>query len=317
MLEVDPIYVASSISFLDSVTGEPLPEVQRQLESAPVPVRVRELPAENRPAGFSGATGKFTVSARLLHDNLRQQEAGRLLVTVGGAGNFLQLQPPEVPWPAGVEAFPPAITDRLKRNTVPVTGQRTFTFSFVADRPGAYAIPPVRLSFFDPETAAYQTLQTDTLRFQVRAGGVPAPASGKGRTGGSGPAGWLIALGLLVLLGVVVWLLRSRKKRPAPAPVVNTEPQTDYPAAIRALSAAGGAQTAAALEALLHRYARARWRLQGNGPLAAQLAQAGVPEGEVQEWKAVLEGCQRMAYGDGGVDLEALKERAVRLVSGA
>lgn len=137
------------------------------IRTEPVMIKVNPLPEKNRPAGFDGATGRFSISASLAKQELARNEEGFLEITVSGSGNFIQLSAPAVNWPDGMEAFEPTVKDNLDKSTVPLRGNRTFRYPFVCAGPGNYALPALSFSFFDTDSNRFRTLQTEPLTLRV------------------------------------------------------------------------------------------------------------------------------------------------------
>ncbi|HRE39655.1 MAG TPA: BatD family protein, partial [Chitinophagaceae bacterium] len=140
---------------------------ESSMSSEAVTITVRPSPEKNKPALFTGATGNFSISAALVRTELRKNEEAWLEVTVSGKGNFLQLIPPAVQWPAAVETFDAANTDKLDKTKVPLAGSRTFRFPFVAAEEGDFEIPAISYAFFDPDSNRYKTMTTKPVRFRV------------------------------------------------------------------------------------------------------------------------------------------------------
>lgn len=140
---------------------------ESSMSSEAVTITVRPSPEKNKPALFTGATGNFSINAALVKTELRKNEEAWLEVTVSGKGNFLQLIPPTVQWPAAVETFDAANTDKLDKTKVPLAGSRTFRFPFVAAVEGDFEIPAISYAFFDPDSNRYKTMTTKPVRFRV------------------------------------------------------------------------------------------------------------------------------------------------------
>lgn len=152
------------------IPPEGLSDQKVNLRNNPVVVNVKPLPDANKPVGFKGAVGRFTIEAKLERDHFSTDDGGRLAVTIGGEGNLQLVNAPEVTWPEGVEAFDPKTTDDLLKGTVPVGGRKVFDFPFVVSRPGTYIIPALLFSFFDPRQNEYKTIQTASLQVIVSKG---------------------------------------------------------------------------------------------------------------------------------------------------
>ncbi len=203
------------------------------LKSKPVNITVKPLPEEGKPSSFNGAVGNFTLDVSLEKNKFSTDEAGMLSVTINGSGNMQLLTAPEIEWPTGIEAFDPKISDQLNNNSIPISGTKTFSFPFAANTAGEYIIPPVRFSYFDPKEGKYKMVDSKPIPFSVSKG----PGNNIAFTGHvvhKSPAGfvnnifnhrwWIVVfIGIMIITGLIIWLLRERKSTPVPEPVVKHE----------------------------------------------------------------------------------------------
>jgi len=132
-----------------------------------ITIHVKPYPVAKKPASFNGATGRFSIHAWLDKNELAKNEQGTLIVIIEGRGNFTQLSPPEVQWPRGMDSFEVATKDSLDKMQSPLTGSKSFRFPFIASKPGSYQIPPVSLTFFDPDSNNYQTVSASVPEITV------------------------------------------------------------------------------------------------------------------------------------------------------
>jgi hypothetical protein len=56
----------------------------------------------------------------------------------------------------------------LEKNIGGLEGTKTFNFALVAERPGTVSLPPLQLSFFNPETGQYDRLAAPPLTIAVK-----------------------------------------------------------------------------------------------------------------------------------------------------
>lgn len=140
------------------------------LSSKPVAITVKPLPEAGRPASFKGAVGTFRMEAALEKNSFATDETGKLIITIGGAGNMQLMTAPDVQWPKDIEAFDAKTTDNIDKTIVPLAGTKTFEIPFAVQNPGTYKIPAVQYSYFDPAAGAYKTLNTPELSFTVTKG---------------------------------------------------------------------------------------------------------------------------------------------------
>ncbi|MEP7236699.1 MAG: BatD family protein [Ferruginibacter sp.] len=198
-------------------------EIQKvTLQSKPLSVLVKPLPEVDKPAGFKGATGNFTIDARIENKNFTTDDAGRMAIVISGEGNLQMINAPEIAWPQGIEGFEPKATDDLFKGTVPVSGRKIFEFPFTVSKPGNYVLPSVPFSFFDTRDAKYKTVITNPITFTVTKG------TGKSKntlvkTGTNSNDNFIAQFfsnrlrvvslfAVLIIIGLVTWLKRDKKR---------------------------------------------------------------------------------------------------------
>ena len=62
-----------------------------------------------------------------------------------------------------MESYDVNSKENIDKTIAPLSGIKTYTYSFVAAKADKYIIPPVRLSYFDPATRTYKTVETEPL----------------------------------------------------------------------------------------------------------------------------------------------------------
>ncbi|MEI9944039.1 MAG: BatD family protein [Chitinophagaceae bacterium] len=140
---------------------------ESSMHSEPISIVVKPSPEKNKPADFSGATGKFSIDASVRKNKITKNEEGELIVTISGNGNFTQLTAPTIQWPQGIETFDPQVKDALDNRFSPLKGSRTFHFPFVPAKAGDLILPAVSFSFFDPGSDSYKTVTTNAIKVDV------------------------------------------------------------------------------------------------------------------------------------------------------
>ena len=147
------------------------------LESLPVAVEVRSLPAGS-PAGFTGAVGRFEISAEADAAEGQVNEPVQITVTVSGEGNIGALPDPSWPEFAGwrVIASPADASTQVVAGQV--TGNRTFRLILVPERAGELTIPEIGFAHFDPYSERFVQTATAPIVISVASpdGQAPAPA---------------------------------------------------------------------------------------------------------------------------------------------
>jgi len=159
-----------SRSFFDLGAGK-----QYQHPSDAVDVTVRPLPQEGRPAGFSGAVGRFSLTASIDRNRLAAGETVTLVVRLAGSGGLrgaeIDLQLPNT-----VRRYseqPEQISKLIGRG---LRTELTLREALVPLEPGTITIPPVSFSFFDPHDEQYRTVHTQPIELHVGGEAVIDPA---------------------------------------------------------------------------------------------------------------------------------------------
>ncbi len=137
-----------------------VPELQLDVEALPTP----------KPAGFTGAVGRFQVSGALQGGMPRTGDVATYRITVTGEGNLALITPPVVAFPADFETYEPKTTDETQTTTEGLKGKLQFDYTFVPRNVGDYEIPAIDFVFFNPETNAYETLHTAPVKLHVEKG---------------------------------------------------------------------------------------------------------------------------------------------------
>ncbi|MCO5192116.1 MAG: BatD family protein [Anaerolineae bacterium] len=138
----------------------------QRLETLPVTVTVQPLP-DGAPASFNGAVGRFEMLGNVDLTETRVDEPVTMQVAIRGTGNVGLMGDPTWEPGDGWRAFEPQSTTNSALTNGVVGGQRTVEQTLIPTQPGELMLPPVEFSYFDPESAEYQTLTTDSVTILV------------------------------------------------------------------------------------------------------------------------------------------------------
>ena len=276
------------------------------IESVPVAVDVRPLPP-GAPARFTGAVGRFDISAEVDAATGRVNEPVQLTVRVSGEGNIEALPDPAWPEFAGwrviespADAASQVVAGRL-------TGSRTYEIVLVPEEAGELTIPEILYAHFDPDLDEYVRRANAPIVMSIadEDGPSAAPAlpivpaaeqdgpevrplkavpsslrqSGKELTGSVGYwAAWGIPL--LALAGAVAWRRRQAALERALSVSRRQNALRDARTALARAVASGKDPRIASAEAVLS-YLSARLETPVGGltreALLRRLREAGVP----------------------------------------
>lgn len=319
--------------------GPTVQDVRRTLSSAPVKVRVKELPA-GAPADFGGAVGRFTLEGTLSADRLPANSAAHIRLKLSGSGNFPLVEAPKVVLPGSFEQYPVKAVDQWNVSASGLTGSKEFEYPFIARAEGDYIIEPIRFSYFDTEQKRYKTLTVPQFRLEITrdsTGGAGSPGIVSGiskedlkilgkdirfiRVGAPGLVqrdrlfmwswGYFLVLALLagVFAGLLVYLRKLIRERRNVALVRN---KTANKAAVRRLKAARRLLAENREGQFYEEILRALWGYLSDKlgiPVAAlskdnvreELLRRGVSEEDVKQLLFIISECEYARYAPGEV----------------
>ena len=150
-------------------------EVKKKIVAPGIEIQVDPLP--ERPAGFSGGVGQFTVSAQLNKTETKANDPVSLRITVSGSGNLKLIKQPQVNLPKDFDKYEPKVTDKSKLTANGTEGSMVYDILIVPRHQGRYEIPPVELIYFDTTAKAYKTVKSEPLILDVAKGSGPGTVS--------------------------------------------------------------------------------------------------------------------------------------------
>lgn len=142
---------------------------RRVIESKPITINVKPFPA-GKSSDFTGAVGKFSISANTDVTTIPANEAFSLKVTIKGEGNFSLLTKPNITFPQDFEVYDPKITDNFSTTANGDKGSKTFEYVILPRREGNFTIPSVTMQYFNVESKSYKTISTDEIQITVTKG---------------------------------------------------------------------------------------------------------------------------------------------------
>jgi BatD DUF11 like domain len=204
--------------FEPEVNGTPFTQ-HIVLESKPVTIHVKPLPDTGKPSDFNGAVGNYSIQASLDSKQVDTGDASNLIVTIKGSGNLPVINAPAINWPSEIESYDVNTKENIEKTVIPLGGSKTYTYSFVPNKPGKYILPPVKLSYFDPVSHSYKSVETDAMQLKVNASARKKSVSPQlihvqtAQTDWTTYAGWGAAF--LLLAATTVFIIRESKKSAA------------------------------------------------------------------------------------------------------
>ncbi len=151
----------------------------KTLNTQPLTLQVDPIPSAGRPPDFNGAVGRLSLSTSLDKTRAKVGDAVNLTMTLQGSGNLKSLGNPDLPQMPSWRVFDPVASVNEEKRGDLVQGSRVTRTVLVARVSGELTIPPITLSYFDPDQRRFVRLQTKPLSVSVAPGDAnAAPAVG-------------------------------------------------------------------------------------------------------------------------------------------
>ena len=144
-----------------------LTQAQKIITTGKNIISVKGLPQNNKPDDFSGAVGEFDFDVILNKNALKATESFQVKIKVKGKGNLKLFNLPPINVPNTLEVYEPEHEENIQ---ITVSGMEGFiedNYTIVPEYQGKYPIPPVKFTYFNPQTALYKTLNSQDLLVDV------------------------------------------------------------------------------------------------------------------------------------------------------
>jgi hypothetical protein len=271
-----------------------------EVNGAALRLDVKPLPEAGRPAGFTGAVGRFEAAAETDRRAAAPGESVRLTLRIEGDGNLASFPAPSLGRTPNLH-----VRGRLDRTEGRV---RTIVYDLAPHAVLETTLPSIVFAYFDPEAGEYHTIRTQAIPLDVTAAEeIPSAREIQPRElhQRRPDSLWTRVLAFSIAAILVVLVMIRRRARAVRAP----DPAAERVAAAR--SALAAAPTGDALA----EYLGARLGCPAAaviGPeLSAKLVATGVPEDLARRASSILERLVAARYGGGASAEDAAAARAV------
>ncbi len=154
-------------------------ESQRQfIQSDSLDIDVMSYP-KRPPDDFTGAVGKFNVTAWVDTPNVKVNEAITFRVKLSGSGNLNQFNMNMISFPQNMEVFPPTSSFKRDEFRDELTGEQNFEYILIPRLAGKFQLNPITLTYFDPDLEQFITTRSKTEVITVYPGDKSEIASTK------------------------------------------------------------------------------------------------------------------------------------------
>ena len=151
--------------------------VETEAATPVVNINVKPLPAEGRPANFSGMVGNYSFDAQFDKDHLKVGEALTLSITIKGDGTPGTITDPKLPSFDDFRSVPPENSIDKKIAGSKVVTTKSIKIFLYPKKKGSFEIPEISYSWFDPAKRAYQSETLGPWTIEVEKGDASAEAA--------------------------------------------------------------------------------------------------------------------------------------------
>lgn len=151
--------------------------VETEAATPVVNINVKPLPAEGRPADFSGMVGNYSFDAQFDKDHLKVGEALTLSITIKGDGTPGTITDPKLPSFDDFRSVPPENSIDKKVSGSKVVTTKSIKIFLYPKKKGSFEIPEISYSWFDPAKKAYQSETLGPWTIEVEKGDATAEAA--------------------------------------------------------------------------------------------------------------------------------------------
>lgn len=147
------------------------------------------LPAGNKPPGFNGAVGSYSLSETVAPTNIAVGDPITVTVQISGRGAVNALTLPDQTGWQQFKLYPPT-SDYQSGDQLDLSGTKTFKLTAVPESMDVKELPPFTFSYFDPDQNAYRMLTGPAVPLIVRpsAASLPPPTIAGANTASDNPA---------------------------------------------------------------------------------------------------------------------------------
>mgnify|MGYP006157315293 FL=1 len=144
--------------------------LEKSLSTGIQTINVKPLPEKDKPAGFTGAVGKFDFKVTPSKTNLKAGESLDLEVSVSGKGNLKLFTLPKPIVPSALEMYDPAHNENVQTPVTGMIGKISDKYTIIPQFKGKYTIKPIAFSYYDLASKSYKTITSKEIIIDVAEG---------------------------------------------------------------------------------------------------------------------------------------------------
>jgi hypothetical protein len=257
---------------------------------------------------------------------------------ISGSGNLSLLTPPPIKWPKGVDTAEPSVKENINKFVFPLSGSKTFEYSFAAPDTGEYVIPAIHFTYYDAAEKRYKTASSDSITLHVLPGVKKTDAGAdvvKGADDMQPKFFWFTGIVLVIIGSIVYQVIAAQKAKKAAAakasaaPVAAKEMAPALKTAAELLANANLALQNQRPQAFYYEVQQALWAVVADTykvlpskmnkyHITQLLAEKGVPAETILNFSGVLDECEWALYtpDQSVTSMEALMNKAEGVLKG-
>lgn len=144
--------------------------INETLTADGIPVTVRPLPEQGRPADFSGLVGSFTMKVEPSATSVKLGDSVTVEVVLEGDGSLAGFKLPAPAADAGWRAYDDAPVVEAAVVDGRYRARAVFRRAIVPERVGPLTVPGLRIPVFDPQSGSYTVVEGAPLSLEVAPG---------------------------------------------------------------------------------------------------------------------------------------------------
>lgn len=157
-----------SRSFFDSFFDS-FQNVEKSVSASGADIQVSALP-KPKPADFSGVVGTLSLDKKVSETSVQSNTPITITLTLSGSGNLKMLKTPDLKFPADFETYEPKVTNNFTTSASGQQGKKVIEYLVIPRHKGEFTVPSASLSYYDPNSKSYKTLNTGEIKFSVSKG---------------------------------------------------------------------------------------------------------------------------------------------------
>ncbi len=148
-----------------------------RLKTKPIPIEIHPFPEDGKPTGFSGAVGKYTISAQVAPATAKVNDGMTLRLTIKGGGYLKPATSPLKPSIDGMEVYDPKVIDSVDKSGGSIVSTKIIEYPMIPREEGKKTIKPFVVYTYDPDSGKYTSLKTRPIEINILAGPVVKSAA--------------------------------------------------------------------------------------------------------------------------------------------